>query len=117
MARQYEIVYIFDSALDEAQVNEHLERLHALLQSPATPQPVTGVNHWGKRTLSYPIRRKEVGYYAVAQFETDPHQLPEFERALRLDEQVLRYLIVVNEGLTTAPAGTGPDDESGGDDE
>ncbi len=102
MARQYEIVYIFDSTLEEAQVNEHLERHHALLKTADYPEPVTDVNHWGKRTLAYPIKKKETGYYVVTHFETDTAVLGEFERALKLDEAVLRHLIVLNEGVTAA---------------
>ncbi len=98
MARQYEIVYIFRSELDEAQVNERLERFHALLRSADTSEPVASVNHWGKRTLAYSIKRNEVGYYVVASFETEPSLLGEFERALKLDETLLRHLIVLNEG-------------------
>lgn len=105
MARQYEIVYIFDSSLEEAQVNEHLTRFHELLRGSETPDPVTAQSHWGKRTLAYPIKNKELGYYVVVQFECEPEALPEFERALKLDEAVLRYLIVINEG--TAPAAVG----------
>lgn len=112
MTRQYEIVYILDSALEETQVNEHLDRFHGLLKTAEKPEPITAVSHWGKRTLAYPIRKKEVGYYVVAQFETDPAQLPEFERAIKLDEQVLRHLIVLNEGLAAAPVAAG---ENGGD--
>jgi small subunit ribosomal protein S6 len=104
MARQYEIVYIFDSSLEETQVNERLERFHQLLTSPENANPVIAVNHWGKRTLAYPIKKKEVGYYVVAQFDTESTALPEFERALRLDDSVLRYLIVVNEGLAPVAA-------------
>lgn len=104
MTRPYEVVYIFDSALEEAQVTEHLERFHALLRTPEAPEPVTAVSHWGTRTLAYPLRKKEVGYYVVAQFQTAPDRLPEFERAIKLDEQVLRHLIVVNDGLQPAPA-------------
>lgn len=122
MARQYEIVYIFDSALEEAQVNERLERFHELLRLPENANPVTTVNHWGKRTLAYPIRRKEVGYYVVVQFEVESSVLPEFERALKLDESVLRYLIVLNEDLAPVATVSGdqPDergDEEGGDEE
>lgn len=111
MARQYEIVYIFDSALEEPQINERLERFHRLLPAPEHPEPVTAVSHWGRRTLAYPIERKEVGYYVVVQFETDPTVLPEFERAIKLDESVLRHLIVVNEGVPPAPVPAGADDE------
>ena len=103
MPRRYEIVYIMDSALEEAQVNEHLERVHALLKSPDKPEPVTSSNHWGKRTLAYPIKGKEVGYYVVTQFEADPTLLPEFERAIKLDESVIRHLLILNEGEAPRP--------------
>jgi small subunit ribosomal protein S6 len=102
MKRKYEVVYIFDSALEEPVINEHLDRFHNLLKSPEQPEPITGMAHWGKRTLAYPIRRKEVGYYVVAHVETETTLLSEFERAIKLDESVLRYLVVINEGLPAA---------------
>jgi small subunit ribosomal protein S6 len=101
MTREYELVYIFDSALDEAQVNEHLSRFHALLTTPERPQPVSTVNHWGRRTLAFPLKRKDVGYYVVTRFEAAPEQLTEFERLIKLDESVLRHLVVLNEGYAT----------------
>lgn len=103
MTRRYEIVYIFDSALDEAQVTAALDKHHALLKSKDHPDPVKNVNHWGKRTLAYPIDNAQVGYYAVADFHTDPSLLPEFERALKLDDSIIRYLTVLNEGEVPRP--------------
>ena len=94
MTRQYETVYIFDSALEEPAINERLARFHALLG----PNSQVTVNHWGKRTLTYRIRRHEVGYYVVARFETEPSLLPEYERAIKLEEGVIRFLIVQLEG-------------------
>lgn len=102
MKRKYEIVYIFDSALEEPEVNEHLDRFHELLKSPEQPEPITSITHWGKRTLAYPIKRKEMGYYVVVHFETDTKLLSEFERVTKSHEAVLRYLVVINEGLSAA---------------
>ena len=105
MARPYEVVYIFDSALEQAAINDKLTRFHTLIQQPGVDSPK--VNHWGKRTLAYPIKRHETGYYVVAQFETEPAALPEFERAVKLDEGVLRHLVVANEGAQPVPATAG----------
>lgn len=115
VARPYEIVYIFDSALEEQQVNEHLERLHELLKSAERPDPVTNVNHWGKRTLAYPIKGKDVGYYVVVNFEAEQSQLPEFERAIKLNDAVVRYLLVLIEG--EQPRAATPDQDEDSDDE
>jgi small subunit ribosomal protein S6 len=95
MARPYEAVYIFDSALEETAITEKLNRFHALIQQSADEQPT--LTHWGKRTLAYPIKRRETGYYVVAAFKALPAQLPEFERAIKLDDGVLRFLVVADE--------------------
>jgi small subunit ribosomal protein S6 len=104
MTRRYEIVYILDSSLDEEKVKGILARFHALLATPEKAESVTQSNHWGKRTLAYPIKRRESGYYVVEQFETEPRLLAEFERAVRLEENVIRYLLVLNEGEAPRPA-------------
>lgn len=93
--KPYEVVYIFDSTLEEAAISQKLEQFHALIAAPGAEAPV--LNHWGKRTLAYPIKKRETGYYVVANFDTDPTLLPEFERALKLDEAVLRFLVVLND--------------------
>jgi small subunit ribosomal protein S6 len=95
MPRQYEAVYIFDSALEEPAITEKLNRFHALV--PQGDGEAIKVNHWGKRTLAYPIKKRETGYYVIANFSATPAQLPEFERAIKLDDGVLRHLVVVSE--------------------
>lgn len=109
MTRQYEAVYIFDSALDEPAVNERLTRFHSFIQQPGGPAPE--INHWGKRTLAYPIKKHHTGYYVVAKFEASPEQLPEYERAVKLDEGVLRFLVVVSEGEQPVPVGAPKSEE------
>jgi small subunit ribosomal protein S6 len=96
VTRRYEVVYIFDSALEEPAVNERLARFNALLGEGTE----IATNHWGKRTLAYPIKRRDVGYYVVAKFEAATELLPEFERAIKLDGSVLRFLVVLAEEYT-----------------
>jgi small subunit ribosomal protein S6 len=111
MPRPYEVVYIFDSTLEEAAINERLARFHALVQRPGVDGPQ--VDHWGKRSLAYPIRKRETGYYVVAKFDAEQAALPEFERAIKLDEGVLRHLVVVNEGAQPVPPAAAKRDEEG----
>lgn len=102
MARPYETVLIFDSALEEGQLEEKLDRFRKILQTDAG-EPVSVV-HWGKRKLAYPIDKKEQGIYAILRYETEPSALTEFERIMRLDEQVLRQLTVVDPIVPAPPA-------------
>ena len=97
--RLYEIVYIFDASLDQDAINLRLEKYHGLATTGSGA--VNAVDHWGIRQLAYAIRRKRTGYYVVAQFTADPTNLAEMERILKLDEDLMRFLIVLNEGEPT----------------
>ena len=97
--RLYEIVYIFDATLDEDSVNKKLEKFHPLVLGKSGE--VVAVDHWGVRQMAYPVKKLSSGYYVVAQVRAESEGLPEFERVLRLDAELLRYLIVLNEGEPT----------------
>ena len=99
MSRRYEAVYIFDSTLEDAAISDKLNRVHGLLGLETEPK----VEHWGRRQLAYQIGPRDTGYYVVAQFEADTAVLPEYERALRLDDGVLRYLVTLFENEVGAP--------------
>ena len=119
--REYEVVYIFDPALDEDAVNSKLEVYHERLGGE-----IVAVDHWGGRQLAYPIRKQNSGYYVVTQFSADPSALPEYERILKLDDALMRYLVVLNEGEPTSgmsilaepsPASLRPRDDDDDDDD
>jgi small subunit ribosomal protein S6 len=99
LSREYEAVYIFDSSLEDTAIAEKLDKHHALL---GAQDPIT-LDHWGRRQLAYKIGSKEAGYYVVARFRAEGKVLPEFERSLKLDEHVIRYLLSVHEHELGAP--------------
>jgi small subunit ribosomal protein S6 len=103
MPRQYEVVYIFESALEDTAIAEKLTRFHALLGEHGAPPADLALDLWGRRQLAYTIGPRESGYYAVARFDAIPTVLPEFERALKLDPGVVRYLITIRENEVGAP--------------
>jgi len=92
--RPYETVLIFDSSLDETQLEEKVERLQRILSGDG--RAAVQVVHWGKRKLAYAIDKREQGIYVILRYETDTASLNEFERVARLDEQILRHLTIVN---------------------
>ena len=100
--RLYEVVYILDPALPEDAVTAKLEKLHELVTCKGGE--VAAVDHWGTRQLAYPINKLSAGYYVVSHFTAAPEALPEYERLLKLDLEVMRYLLVVSEGELTSGA-------------
>jgi small subunit ribosomal protein S6 len=100
--RPYEVVYIFDPQLAEEAIEQKLERYHQLLTQNGGGE-ITGKDDWGRRQLAYPIKKQTSGHYVVVQLTAAAESLPEFERLLKLDEELLRYLVVLHEGEPAAP--------------
>lgn len=49
---------------------------------------------WGVRELSYPIKKQTKGFYAHYEISADPKGAKGLDKTLKLEEDVLRYLIV-----------------------
>jgi small subunit ribosomal protein S6 len=100
--KNYEVVYIFDTAVGEDKIQEKLSRYHEQLTNTGEGS-ITATDVWGRRQLAFPIKKKNAGTYVIVQFSAPQDALPEFERLLKLDEDLLRYLVVSHEGEPTAP--------------
>lgn len=49
---------------------------------------------WGVRDLSYPIQKLTKAYYAHYFFEVDPKLIFPLDKAIKIEEDILRYLLV-----------------------
>lgn len=49
---------------------------------------------WGMRDLAYPIKHQTKGFYVHFEFEAEPAKAPELDKFLKLEENLLRYLLV-----------------------
>ena len=90
--RDYETVFILDPGLDDSQVKEEVEKVESLIAG--LKGEVVGTEAGGKRKLAYEIDGKREGYYTMISFRSEPSSLGELERAYKLNEKVLRYIIV-----------------------
>ena len=91
--KNYEIMYILAPTLDEAGTKSAVESLHKILTGNGAK--ITGVKEWGMRDLAYPIKKQTKGYYAIVNFEAEPVAVNEFDRIVKLDTRVLRFLVTV----------------------
>src|SRR4029450_2197189 len=100
----YEILVIFDPRPTDEEVAALLTRLQESLKGLGAE--VGKVENWGKRRLTYDIRKQREGTYAVIEAKAEPAAVREFERQLRLNEQVLPFLstrIPVRKRARSAP--------------
>ncbi len=59
---------------------------------------------WGRRRLAYRIGRQVEGTYQLLQFQLPPDQLGELKRLLRLNESIVRFLVLRGAERAAAPA-------------
>ena len=88
----YESMFVVDVTDGEDAVKASVEKFVGLINSAA--ETVYEVNEWGKRRLAYPINDKPEGYYVVVTFKGQPDFPAEFERLCKIDENILRSMVI-----------------------
>ncbi|HEY1726755.1 MAG TPA: 30S ribosomal protein S6 [Candidatus Baltobacteraceae bacterium] len=102
-ATDYEVTYILRPHLEEADAEAQVT--HIADQLRQTGGEVAGeIDRLGKRRLAYEIGDSREGYYVVMRFKSDAAQAKELERLLRLNENVIRALLIRREEFKEAPA-------------
>ncbi len=88
----YESMFIVDVTGGEDAVKASVAKFVGLIENNA--ETVIEVNEWGKRRLAYPINDKPEGYYVVVTFKGNPDFPAEFERLCKIDESILRSMVI-----------------------
>ena len=55
---------------------------------------VEKVDLWGVRDLAYPIKKESKGFYAHFQILADPKAAKGLDKSLKVEEDIIRYLLV-----------------------
>jgi small subunit ribosomal protein S6 len=90
--RQYEMMVILDPEIEERTVAPSLDKYLSVVTTAGGS--VDKVDIWGRRRLSFEIKKKSEGIYAVVDFTATPDTAKELDRQLRLNEAVLRTKIL-----------------------
>lgn len=86
------MMYIVRPELDEAAMAGAMEKVTTLVTGNGGE--VVKSEPWGRRRLAYPIRNCREGQYVLMQFKLDPKATNGIESALRISEDVIRYLVI-----------------------
>jgi small subunit ribosomal protein S6 len=92
-ATDYEVTYVLRPSLEETEVDE---RANAIAEGVKTRggEVVGELEKQGKRRLAYEIDDVREGYYITMNFRSTGDEQRELERQLRLNENVLRHIII-----------------------
>ncbi len=92
LTRRYETTFIINATLDDAQTEAVISRVSDVLSKNGATETI--VEKWGRKRLSYPIQKKNNGFYVVVLFSAKGDAVSKLERHYQLDENIIRYLTV-----------------------
>jgi len=90
--REYETIFILDPNLGENEVRQEVDKIQNVITG--LDGEILGVEAPSKRKLAYEIKGKTEGIYTLIRFKSDPAGIGEIERAYKLNERVLRHIVV-----------------------
>lgn len=91
----YETMYILRPDLGDEQVEQAITKYQTLLREQGAQN--LEIQHRGKRRLAYEIQKQRDGIYIQMNYQAPGSAVAVLERAMRLSEEVIRYLTIKQE--------------------
>jgi small subunit ribosomal protein S6 len=92
MMRIYENLFIVKPDATEEEIDHLIEQMSKNVTNAGGT--VDKVDKWGKRRLAYRVEKYREGNYILLQFTAGPETVMEFERRMRVQDSVIKYITV-----------------------
>ena len=98
----YESVIIGRQDLTSGQFETLLEKFIEVIQS--FKGEIKKRENWGIRNLAYKINKNRKGHYMLLNIDGPPEAIKEYERLMRLDEDIIRFLTIKIKSIDDKPS-------------
>ncbi len=98
----YESVIIGRQDLTPGQFETLLKKFIEVIQS--FKGEIIKRENWGIRNLAYKINKNRKGHYMLLNIDGPPEAIKEYERLMRLDEDVIRFLTIKIKSIDEKPS-------------
>ncbi|PCJ17239.1 MAG: 30S ribosomal protein S6 [Candidatus Cloacimonadota bacterium] len=98
--RLYEMMVLTDPNVDESKINMVFDRLKDL--GAKSGAEFVSLENWGKKKLAYEIKDLREGVYYLINLNSDPAAIAKLEAFLRIQNPVLRFLVIRRDDLLKA---------------
>ena len=92
---KYEVMFIVKADQEEKDVKETAKTYESLLKDVKSKS--VALKDLGSKKFAHPIKKEVRGYYFLINTECSAKTIAELDRRLRIDERILRHLIVKEE--------------------
>ena len=99
MDKKYELVCIIDPQVGDGGFDPIIEKYQGQLEGQGGQ--IVNLDKWGLRKLAFTsvsMKRRQQGYYVCYQFTAPPGDFDALQHELKLDEDILRYLLIAVAG-------------------
>lgn len=90
--KAYELLFFVAPTISDEDRVAVMKRIETTIAEGAGK--VDNVDEWGKRKLAYEINGLTDGDYTLVNFHADPQNVAELDRVLRINDAVVRHMIV-----------------------
>ena len=92
---KYEIMFIVKATLDDAAQKKYVNEVQKLITD--NKGKVIEFKEIGRKKLAYPINDEVSGFYYLMNAEASSETIKEFDRKLKINENIIRHLILKKE--------------------
>ena len=98
----YESVIIGRQDLTSSQFETIIEKFISVIES--FKGEIKKRESWGLRNLAYKINKNRKGHYLLLNIDGPPEAILEYERLMRLDEDIIRFLTIKIKSIDEKPS-------------
>ena len=98
----YESVIIARQDLTSSQFETIIEKFTSVIQS--SNGEIKKRENWGLRNLAYKINKNRKGHYMLLNIDGPAEAIHEYERLMRLDEDIIRFLTIKIKSIDEKPS-------------
>jgi len=88
----YETLFVIKPTLTDEEREAQIAKVVESLESEDAK--ILAINRMGMRKLAYPVAKNERGFYTIIYFNAKGSVIAEFERKLKFNEDIIKYLTV-----------------------
>ena len=93
--KKYEVMYILKADLEEEARKELMDNMHGIITGGEGT--IDKVDEWGIKDFAYEIDHMTKGYYVVLNMTCNTETLNEFDRLMRINNNVVRHMVVAED--------------------
>lgn len=105
MIRNYEFCFLIRADLPEEEINKEIDFIERSILREGGE--ILKKENWGRKTLAYPIKKKEEAIYYLFYIKSEPQNISKIESNFFMRENILRYLILQRKKIKQEEIGAG----------